>query len=154
MNRGLSGGLYLVLFVVAFTLNGMVRAEESGGVDVGNGTSGSNGEKPATPFFRGPEGIIANLLDRKGNLRVVRVNLQILVKAPEVNHRRLRELWPEIAQEIGFVLAAYRVEDLKNRDASERLRVEIKTMVTNLLIKYHKDKNSIEDVFFEELVAQ
>lgn len=144
----------LALVAVALTCTRTAHAEESGGVDVGGATGGSSGEKPTTPFFRGPEGIIANLLDRKGALRVVRVNLQILVKVPEVNHKRLRDLWPEIAQEIGFVFAGYRVEDLKSREASERLRAEIKVMVANLFIKYYKDKNSIEDVFFEELVAQ
>lgn len=153
MVRGLVCTL-LALVAVAFACHRMAHAQEGGGVDVGGGTTGPSSDKPTTPFFRGPEGIIANLLDRKGALRVVRVNLQILVKVPEVNHKRLRDLWPEIAQEIGFVLAGYRVEDLKSRAASERLRAEIKAMVVNLFIKYFKDKESIEDVFFEELVAQ
>lgn len=153
MVRGLICTL-LTLIAVAFVFNRMAHAQEGEGVDVGGAAGGSSGDKPATPFFRGPEGIIANLLDRKGALRVVRVNLQILVKVPEINHKRLRELWPEIAQEVGFILANYRVEDLKSRAASERLRAEIKAMVVNLFIKYFKDKESIEDIFFEELVAQ
>lgn len=125
---------------------------QNDGVDVGSGEAGD--AKPLSPFFRGPESVIANLLDRKGLLRVARVNLQILVKNPEINHPRLREIWPEITQEIGFIMASFRVEDLKDRNAMERLRLDIKQSVENVFNKTYKDKNSIEDVFFEELVAQ
>ena len=125
---------------------------QNDGVDVGSEEAGD--AKPLSPFFRGPESVIANLLDRKGLLRVARVNLQILVKSPEINHPRLREIWPEITQEIGFMMASFRVEDIKDRNAMERFRLDIKQFVENVFNKTYKDKNSIEDVFFEELVAQ
>lgn len=144
--------LAAMFIAYVMTMSARLAYAQNEEVDVGGEEAGS--AKSLSPYFRGPESIIANLLDRKGMLRVARVNLQILVKAPEINHPRLHEMWPEIAQEIGFIMATFRLEDLKDRNAMERLRLDIKQFVVTVFSKNFKDKDSVEDVFFEELVAQ
>lgn len=137
------------------TVLSLVAAALSAGT--AHGVGGGNQEAgPAylADYYRNEEGVVANVLDKHGNQRLLKLVMLIKVKNPEFDKQKIQDLWPEISQEIMFLLGEYKIESLFTPEAKEEFRQVLINLLKELTKKAYKDGELVQDMLFEDFVYQ
>ncbi len=137
------------------TVLGLAATVLSAGTAHGvGGESQEAGPAYLAAFYRNEEGVVANVLDKNGNQRLLKLVMLIKVKNPEFDKQKLQDLWPEISQEVMFLLGEYKIESLFTPEAKEEFRQVLIKLLKELTKKAYKDGELVQDMLFEDFVYQ
>lgn len=141
-------------FIVAILAFVAVIAASGSAFAVGGGESGEGGPAYLAEFYRNEEGVVANVQDKHGNQRFLKLVMLIKVKNPELDKKKMQDLWPEITQEIMFLLGDYKIESLFTPEAKEAFRLELIKLMQETTKKAYKDAAMVQDMWFEDFIYQ